>query len=267
MRLALQEAGKSDGLPDKVCPVCYQELATYVPQGAKLRFERKAQEANKMNLWKTRVTLVKQGRTAMTKKNFSAAAIAYEKYIKVLEVVYDCPPGELKPSHFKNSSRAKELTLIASVYWDLMRIYDSNNRYLHRQQKAGLKLAEFARFTKIYPSLVKNAKAFSKTAKNREVFKNFVKTAQEDRPSCFIATAAFEDSGCFEVHTLRQFRDLYLKERRWGRKFILFYYKYSPRVALLIERAPVFKVCTKIILRCTAVPLASRFLLKSRSKF
>ena len=48
-----------------------------------------------------------------TKRRISEAAVQYEKYLRVLEVVYNLKKGELSPAVFNNSSRSKELTVIA----------------------------------------------------------------------------------------------------------------------------------------------------------
>ncbi|MFC2263736.1 MAG: CFI-box-CTERM domain-containing protein [Prevotella conceptionensis] len=48
---------------------------------------------------------------------------------------------------------------------------------------------------------------------------------------CYIATMAYRDYNHPQVLVLREFRDLYLDKRGWGKKFIKTYYKYSPRLA------------------------------------
>src|ERR1700754_2995890 len=119
MRVALNEAGIAEHLPDQVCPICYEQLTSHVSQGLKLRMERDAREKNKMVMWKNRVHLIKNARSLMNQKAYSEAAVQYEKYLRVLEMVYSLKKGELSPKVFNNSTRSKELTVIASVYWDL----------------------------------------------------------------------------------------------------------------------------------------------------
>lgn len=48
---------------------------------------------------------------------------------------------------------------------------------------------------------------------------------------CYIATAVYGSYEAPEVLFLRKFRDLYLEKRNWGRKFVVWYYKNSPRLA------------------------------------
>lgn len=63
--------------------------------------------------------------------------------------------------------------------------------------------------------------------------------------SCFIATAA---TGSYEhpmVQDLRSFRDQVLLQNQVGNNFVGWYYKYSPRVAALIERNQFYRFLTR----------------------
>lgn len=226
-------------LPEQVCASCYEGLTASVSQGLKLRMERDSREKNKMMAWKNRVHLLKNARSLMNQKAYSEAAVQYEKYIRVLEMVYNLKKGELSPAVFNNSSRSKELTLIASVYWDLMRIYDTSPRYGDRMARAATKLAQFLQFSPIFPDIVKKAEAFSRTAKNPAVVKAFLKSTRAKRGPCFIASAAFADEPyAVELTVLRQFRDRSLRTRAIGRQMIWLYYKSSPPVARWISNRP-----------------------------
>ena len=52
---------------------------------------------------------------------------------------------------------------------------------------------------------------------------------------CYIATMAYGDYDHPQVMVLRQFRDLYLSKRGWGKKFINFYYAHSPHWVELLK--------------------------------
>ena len=160
----LRESGNEEQIPPQVCANCFTQLAGSVARGSLLMAREKAKEQKKLMLWKSRVNLIKKARQSMTEKSFSEAAVAYEKYIKVLEVVFDSKPGELNPEQFKDSARTQELTIVASVYWDLLRIYDTSERYGERQSIAAKKLAQFLRFTPIFPDILRKAESFQKTA-------------------------------------------------------------------------------------------------------
>ena len=74
----------------------------------------------------------------------------------------------------------------------------------------------------------------------KESFDELEKDTQKSR-SCFIATATMGDINHPVVSDLRSFRDSWLTERSWGRKFIHLYYKYGPSLARMIERSKTLK--------------------------
>lgn len=253
----LQEANSEEVFPSQVCNACFTQLAGSVARGSILLSREKAKEQKKLDLWKSRVGLIRKARHSMQQKAFSEAAVFYEKYIKVLEVVFDSQPGELKPEQFKDSARTQELTILASVYWDLLRIYDTSDKYRDRQALAGKKLAQFLRFTPIFPDILRKAQAFSKTAKNRNAIKNFLKAADASRGRCFIATSAFGASSR-EVQILSEFRDRQLAPTRLGRTFVSTYYLLSPSVAQFLDKHPVCKPLVRQSLRKIIRILESR---------
>jgi hypothetical protein len=51
----------------------------------------------------------------MSVKNYSEAAVAYEKYLKILELVFGCKKGEkITPEQFKDNARTSELTVVTA---------------------------------------------------------------------------------------------------------------------------------------------------------
>lgn len=236
MRVALKEAGVAGDIPPQVCPSCYDQLTGSVSQGMKLRMERDQREKNKMMMWKNRVHLIKNARGLMNQKAYSEAAVQYEKYLRVLEMVYSLKKGELSPSVFNNSTRSKEMTVIASVYWDLVRIYDTSPRYADRMQGAAAKLSQFLPFSTIYPDIIKKADQFARSCKNPAVLKTFLKNTKSRRGPCFLASAVFaENPYAVELHILREFRDQRLRPYRVGRRLIWLYYRHSPAVAAWVS--------------------------------
>jgi hypothetical protein len=239
MRLALQQGGDGQSVPDEVCQTCYESLTSDVSQGLKLRLERDQREKNKMIMWKNRVHLVKNARTLMSQKSYSEAAVQYEKYLRVLEVVYNLQRGELSPKVFNNSARSKEMTVLASVYWDLVRIYDTSPRYGERMSGVAQKLSEFLPFSPLYPDIVKQAENLVRTAKNPTVIRQFLNTTKSQRGPCFVASAAFANTPhAVELHWMRRYRDEVLRPHKCGRQLIWLYYKLSPPLARVLERHP-----------------------------
>ncbi|MBL7670221.1 MAG: hypothetical protein JNM39_07020 [Bdellovibrionaceae bacterium] len=235
----LQESGESPS--SNVCGTCLSEYhkSLNLSKGGILFAQEKAKEQHRLQLWKSRVGLIKRARALMSRKMYNEAAVSYEKYLRILEIVFDCKKGEhLTPNNFKDSARTSELTVVTSVYWDLLRIYDSSDKYLERQQIAARQLAIFVQFTPILPDIIKRAEAFLRNAKHPQVIKSFLKASAQQRPRCFVATAVYEDPLAREVQILRWYRDFYLKKTPWGRGFVKFYYKVSPTLAIWINRTP-----------------------------
>lgn len=246
----LQASGQS--VPGTICTPCISELKNSVTRaaGGVLLAQERAAEQHRLHLWKSRVLLIKKARALMAQKMYADAAVSYEKYLKILQIVFQCKKGEqLTPDMFKESARTSELTVVASVYWDLLRIYDTHERYAERQMTAAKQLAAFVRYTPIFPDVIKRAEAFVKQAKKPEAVKHFLKKAVESRPRCFIATSAFESPLAVEVQILRHFRDNHLRRYFWGRNFIHIYYRNSPKIAAFLDRYPSLKPAVRALLR------------------
>jgi hypothetical protein len=69
-----------------------------------------------------------------------------------------------------------------------------------------------------------------------------------EKSGCFIATAVYNDYNHPVVLDLRFFRDNYLDKLNWGKKFINFYYKYSPGIANIIEKNKILRFLALISL-------------------
>lgn len=261
MRTALAQNPELKTVPDAVCAGCHGILSKMISMGAVLRSKAQAKEQNRLLLWRNRVALVRKAKDHLAVREYGESAVYFEKYLRVLELVYDKKPGELTPDLFSSDARRQEMTVVTSVYWDLMRIYDQSPRYKERQTAAAVKLAEFVRFTPIYGHIMRKAESMARTAKSPDVFKHFLKISNKNRPRCFIASAAFEGADDPTIETLRLYRDRVLRKTAAGRRFTRLYYRYSPPVARLIDRGPsplravlrrVFKKIAKIVAKRAA---------------
>lgn len=256
----IRESGSEANIPPQVCSNCFAEMTGTIARGSILLAHEKAKEQKKMQLWKSRMTLIKNARKFMGHKAYSEAAVQYEKYIRVLEMVFDAKAGELEPEPFRESARTQELTVVASAYWDLLRIYDTNDQWTDRRSLAVNKLAQFVRFTPIYPEIMRKAEVFQRTARHPNVIKEFIKLASDKKRRCFIASAAFENAQSPEVLRLQFFRDDFLLARAWGRVFVRCYDRFSPPIACILDRTPWMRRWVRGSLR-----VLLRFLPKSRN--
>lgn len=253
MKMTLQKNAQLTAVPDSVCAGCYSILTKMISKGAALRAEQQAKEQNRLMLWRNRVNLVKKAKDLLAQKNFAESAVYYEKYLRVLELVYDKKSGELTPELFSANSRQQEMTVVTSVYWDLMRIYDQSPTFKDRQMNAAKKLADFARYTPIFPHIVRKAEGLTKTGKNKDVYRFFLNASNKNRPRCFIATAAFDGYEAPTVTELRLFRDRVLRKFYCGRLATKIYYRHSPQLARRIDHAPrAVRATLRVILRLIA---------------
>lgn len=263
MRLRISEVLPDEKFPDEVCGNCFKDISQNISRGAKLRADHQAKEQNKMIMWRSRVNFVKQGRIYMTRKAYSEAAVAFEKYIRVLEIVFDKKAGELTPETFKDSARTKEITVVASVLWDLVRIYDTSPRYGDRQKKAAQKLATFLQFSPLHGEILRKARQFESSAKNPSAIKEFIKLADKSAGRCFVATACFFNSEAEEVLILRAFRDQYMAKNFFGKGFIFFYETVSPPIATFIREHEIPRRLLRPPLRAFALWLSTKLNLQS----
>jgi hypothetical protein len=257
LREKVRELDPGMPLPDQMCKSCINDLRKKAfGSGGILLAQERAVEDRKKQLWQSRVPLVKQGYALMNNKLYSEAAVSYEKYIRLLELVFDCKTGQLNPETLKESAKTAELTIIVSVYWDLLRIYDSSEQYADRQKHAAQQLAKFINYTPVFPDIMKKAAIFIKTAKHPEIVKAFIGNAKKKRTRCFVATSAFQAPVSLEVQFLRIYRDQTLKKSFAGRKFILFYYKISPTIADFLDNQvwlkPMVRALLRFVIKCVS---------------
>jgi hypothetical protein len=265
MRQRLREATGSTTVPPEVCTDCYNDLSGLISKGAQLKAQHHAKEQQRMVLWRNRVELLKKARQQMDNKGYSEAAVLYEKYLRVLEIIYDIKAGDLNPELFNNRARSKEIGAIAMVFWDLVRIYDASPRYGDRQTKAAKKLAAFMKMSPVGKKIAGQAKDFIKQSKNPATIKLLLKQSGLKTRRCYIATAAFESENAPEVVILRAFRDEVLEHSFFGRIFIQSYYLTSPPIATWLSKGAGRRKPVRRLLKRVVTFVSQRFDLKTKT--
>ncbi|MCB0348983.1 MAG: hypothetical protein KDD37_09100 [Bdellovibrionales bacterium] len=266
LRLRIQEIDSESKVPPEVCVNCFRDMSSTVSQGAKLRAERNAKEHNKKVLWKNRVSLVKSARERMSVKAYAEASVLYEKYIRTLEISQDQPAGGLDLKIFTTPAFKKELMVLASVYWDLIRIYDSNPAYKQRTDITATKLLEVVPLLQNANDIIYRAERFYRNANNEDIIKNFIKEAKKKQGAkCFVATAAFGSVEAPEVLILRSFRDQVLLKSTAGKIFVRSYYFISPPIADFIRNRPKLRSMCRQALQSIASRLALKFNLNNKT--
>lgn len=256
LKLALTKTGHPN-IPALVCSSCLKQLRKSASHGAQLQAKEDAKVEQKSKVWKARLELVRHGRSFLGRKEFADAAVCYEKYLKVISIVMEKPKNELDPKLFNDNP--KEITIISSVLWDLVLIYDSHAKFNSKQREAIEMLAKFLRFSPVYNSIIRKAELEARRAKNPQNFKYFLKLCDVQASRCFIANSAFETRTHPTVITLCHFRDRILKQSKWGRGFVCWYYKHSPVLAAFLDTQPRLKRPIRPILRGVAIVLKCIF--------
>ena len=249
--------------PDSVCPNCFNGFSSQLSRDAQKKNRRQAKEQHRLSLWRSRVQLIREARDRFAAKDYPGAVVAYEKYFRVLEIIYEVKSNEIHVAHFNNSARNKELVVIASAYWDLMRIYDQSKKFSKRLDQCAEKLGEFLPFTPIFSEVSRKIEDHRKTAKNKEPFDRVLRIARKGKGRCFIATAAFQNSDAPTVVSLCLFRDQVLESSKPGRLLIQIYYWASPSIAAIVDRNIFLQKACQSVLSRLAQLLSQKYNLKT----
>lgn len=83
-----------------------------------------------------------------------------------------------------------------------------------------------------------------------------------DPSFCFVATVCCGPDAP-ETKVLRQWRDHYLVEQAWGRRFVVWYYANGERMAKLVQKSPLVKHSLRHLIKWFAIHISTKL---SRSK-
>lgn len=261
MKLRLEKEGKATSF-DAICTACFKTMSKTLSNASYLSAEQTIQQNFKTNLWKSRLTLIRHARNLLALREYAEAAVCYEKYLKIIEYVYEKKRTEFSAQLFKEHPR--EVTLITSALWSLVEIYDLHENYWEKQHAAALKLGEMMSYTNLFTSIVKRATLKRKTAKNPAAYKALLKTANVSHSKCFIASVAYPDRNDPTVTILRQFRNQVLARHPLGRSATRFYYSWSPGLANRLQHSQIARFLLRLTLPWLAAGLKWLFDLKDQ---
>lgn len=261
MRLRLEKEGHPTTY-EAVCTTCYKDFSKKLSHASVLAAEKTISENYKKNLWKNRLTLLRQARNQVMLKNHADAAVCYEKYLRIIEIVFEKQRKDIKPEFFKDNPR--EVSLIVGALWGLVEIYDLHEKYAAKQEDFATKLGELVSFTNLFTSIIKTASVKKKIARNPRAYKILLKSANVKTGNCFIASIAFESRNDPTLVILRSFRNQVLATNTIGRLFIRLYYRWSPGLANRLQHQKWVKSSLHKLLPPLALCLKHFFSLKLR---
>lgn len=138
-----------------------------------------------------------------------------------------------------------------SSYKDLSVTISGNDFYLTSNSIEGLENDTTYYFMMANVDVAGNIKYFSPTS-YLNVAQHSATTGEVvgllDDQKCFVATAAYGSPLTFEVSHLRQFRNQFLLTTSWGKTFVEYYYKYSPKYAEMIRHNNYLKSAARVAL-------------------
>lgn len=112
-------------------------------------------------------------------------------------------------------------------------------------------------FTKMQVSL-KHFERNYKSGYYLSLKSNSAINSSKKQEGCFVATFAYDSYEHHNVLFLRDFRDNVLENSKFGRIFISTYYKFSPRIVLLLEKIKFPKSPIRLLLSCMILLISKR---------
>ncbi len=208
-----------------------------------------------------RITIAREGRTHIERKNYPAAMTAYRRFLAITAQSFNVEIADISPTHIDQKNRVAESLIISSIFFDLLKILDKLDSASARAERQ-LYHRLFLRFTKGMPFQHFAAENIRKrlVTKNALINKNeFWATyhAIVGRSFCIVATWAFNSNSAEEVKRLRRFRDEMLWPNRWGRKFTRSYYRHGHRIANFLVVLPGSQSITRWALKVFVTLLAA----------
>jgi hypothetical protein len=151
-------------------------------------------------------------------------------------------------SGLANLSPEKKQTILAKAAEEALNLEIESRR---KQHQSGLALDEmgevFSRFEEVPHSKGLN---FTEVSGEFKTGSGKVNIKARKGFGCFVATVAFDSPEAVEVCCLRGFRDNVLCNYIYGRKFIDWYYRNGPRLAIIVGRYQWLKWSIRKMLSC-----------------
>ena len=143
--------------------------------------------------------------------------------------------------------------------------------FIHRDNIQGVKYSDLYAVNGPIPRVATLSPEYEATLRSRLEFYVAKKTeldpayqpeaiTKAEASQCFIATATMGTADHPTVMLLREFRDVWLMQRRLGRTFVLHYYRRSPRMAKIIEKSRGLRVVSYLLLVLPSAWLGGRLL-------
>jgi hypothetical protein len=224
------------------------KLAAQIQEGEKRRQERQFLEE-----LARRISIAREGRAFMERKQYPSAMNAYRKFLSITARNFNCEIKDLSPTQFEEKNRISESLITSSIFFDLLKMLDKLDSAGAREDRQ-LYHKLFLRFTKGMPfqhfaaENIRKHLVYSNSIVNKPEFWVTYR-AIVGRQFCLVATWAFDSDSAPEVVRLRRFRDEVLWPNPAGRAFTRWYYRNGPAVTEVIARVPGARALVRGVIR------------------
>jgi hypothetical protein len=204
--------------------------------------EKRRQDRQFLEELSKRISIAREGRTHIERKNFPAAMSSYRRFLQITAKSFNVQIEELSPSQFEEKRRVAESLIISSIFFDLLKMLDKLDSDSAREERM-LYHRLFLRFTKGMPfqhfaaENIRKHLTYSNSLRNKNEFWATYR-AIVGKQFCIVASWAFGSETSPEVMRLRRFRDESLRKSRLGRRFTLAYYRQGHRAADWLAKMP-----------------------------
>lgn len=204
--------------------------------------EKRRQESQFLEELSKRITIAREGRAFIERKNYPQAMAAYRRFLSITARSFEVQVEDLVPTLFEEKRRVAESLIISSIFFDLLKMLDKLDSPGAREERQ-LYHRLFLRFTKGMPfqhfaaENIRKHLVYSNLIVNKPEFWATYK-AIVGSSFCIVASWAFDSEWSPEVDRLRRFRGEVLARTRAGRLFIRAYYRHGQIAATALARLP-----------------------------
>ncbi|MGZ3711778.1 MAG: CFI-box-CTERM domain-containing protein [Bdellovibrionota bacterium] len=215
--------------------------------------EKKKQERQFLEELGKRISIAREGRVFIERKDFAKAMIAYRRFLAITAKSQNVEIAQLSPQLFEEKRRTAEALIISSIFFDLLKMLDRLNTPSAAQERQ-LYHKLFVRFTLGQPfqhfageNIRKNLVYGGGIVNKKEFWATY--HAIQMKKYCVVATWAFGDEDCTEVQQLREFRDGKLSSTALGRAFTASYYRNGVLLRDCLKIIPGSKSAVRVVVR------------------
>lgn len=220
--------------------------------------EKRRQERQFLEELSKRITIAREGRAFIERKNYPQAMAAYRRFLSITARSFEVQVEDLVPTLFEEKRRVAESLIISSIFFDLLKMLDKLDSPGAREERQ-LYHRLFLRFTKGMPfqhfaaENIRKHLVYSNSIVNKPEFWATYK-AIVGSSFCIVASWAFDSERSPEVDRLRRFRSEVLARSRAGRLFIRAYYRHGQIAAAVLARVP----GARLVARATLAAFTAR---------